>query len=481
MAQRTLVTVATDGFRDYVDLPDGRQVNLGSVSVLKLVSSLVRGSYECRRALDTFLKKKQAVIAIDLYALEDMLKPKRARWAAHDDPFIPTVSVQQGRGASMDPDIAQAEAMRSQIAELEKQIALVEQTAKEHASGSQSADQLQGSVESLKALVTELGKPPKGQSDNSAFYFKLASLEETLSKLEGCGCATEADVTAFHTTASDLFAEITGKTIKAAVDEDVLEDLEFFMDNTSSLHQQFNSIIANVKRKMESGKYDPKLSPKLWMYWVEDGVKAYAKEFSVNPKVQFPMELKKALADRLSKHYDAAVKKGEYGELKVKNASDGEVSGPAPEVAKDTGVKDPYAGKPLSDNDTYYKLADETDVGDASVSGTSEEVAKTTKVENPYAGKDQSKNQTYYKLAAADIPFINEAFADSVMSKVENALRTIEASSKKGTEVARKDLNTISSRLATLIQESSLDDPSLSAALRKLSGMVDQIQSHFST
>lgn len=462
MAQRTLVTVATDGFRDYVDLPDGRQVNLGSVSVLKLVSSLVRGSYECRRALDTFLKKKQAIIAVDLHALEDMLKPKRARWAAYDDPFIPTVSVQQGRGASMDPDTAQAEAIRSQIAELEKQIDLIEQTAKEHASGSQSADQLQGAVESLKAFVTELGKPPKGQSDNSAFYFKLASLEGTLSKIEGCGCTTEEDVTAFHETASDLFTEVSGRTLKAAVDEAVLEDLELFMDNTASLHQQFNSIIANMKRKMESGKYDPKLSPKLWLYWVEDGVKAYAKEFSVNPRVQFPMELKKALAERLSKRYDAAVKAGEYGDLKVKKASgEGEVSGPSPEVAD------------------ISKLADEADVGDAEVSGTSEEVAKTTKVEDPYAGKDQSKNQTYYKLAASDIPFINEAFADSVISKVENTLRTIEASSKKGTEVARKDLNIISSKVATLLQESSLEDPSLSAALRKLSGMVDQIQSHF--
>jgi hypothetical protein len=481
MPQRTLVTIATDGFRDYVGLPDGREVNLGSVSVLKLVTSLVLGTYECRKALDTFLKRKQAVIAVNLSALEDMLRPKRARWAADGDPFISTVSMtnQQGRGASMDPDTAQAEAMQSQIAELEKQIALIEQTAKEHASGSQSAEQLQGSVESLKALIAELGKPPKGQSDNSAFYFKLASLEETLSKVESCGCAIEADVTAFHTTASDLFLELSGKTITAAVDEDVLEDLELYMDNEASLHNQRNSIIANVKRKIESGKYDENLSPKLWLYWVESGVKAYAKEFSVNPKAQFPMELKKALAERFSKHYDTAIKNGEFGDLKVKKASEGEVSGPAPEVAKDTGIDDPYAGKPLSNNDTYYKLADEADVGEAPVSGTSEEVATTTKVDDPYKGKDQSKNQTYYKLAASDVPFINEAFADSVMSKVENALRTIEASSKKGTEVARKDLNTITSRLAALIQESSLDDPSLSTALRKLSGMVDQIQTHF--
>jgi hypothetical protein len=338
-----------------------------------------------------FLKTKQAVIAVDLSALEDLLKPKRARWAAADDSFIPTVSLtathvgaeQQGRGTSMDSDTAQAEAIRSQIDELEKQIALIEQTAKEHAEGSQSADQLKGSVESLKALVAELGKAPKGQSDNQAFYFKLASLEEVLSKVEGCGSASEVDISSFHSTASDLFSQVSGKTIQAAIDEDVLEDLELFMDNTASLHAKFNSIIANLKRKMESGKYDPNMSPKLWLYWVESGVKAYAKEFNANPRTMFPMELKKTLAERLAKRYDPAVQSGEYGELKVKKASESEVTGPA------------------------------------------EDVAKQLKVENPYSGEDQSKNDTYYKLAASDVPFINEAFADSVMSKVENAFRTI--------------------------------------------------------
>lgn len=489
MALRSLVTVATDGFRDYVDLPDGRRVNLGSVSVLKLVSSLVSGSYQCRRALDTFLKRKQAIISVDLSALEDMLKPKRARWAAYDDPFISTVSViapfagttQQTKGASMDPENAQKEAIRAQISELESQIALIEQTAKEHASGSQSNEQLQGSVESLKRLVSELGKEPKGQSDNHAFYFKLANLEETLSKIEGCGCATEADIAAFHTTASDLFVEVTGMTIKAAVDKDVLEDLDVFMENTGSLDTKKMTIINNLKRKIEAGTYDKNQAPRAWMHWIEDGIKAYVREFSVNPRSMFPMDLKNALADRLAKRYEEAIKNGDFGAVTPKTASEGEVSGPAPEVAQATGVEDPYKGKPLSDNDTYYKLADETDVGKGPVSGTSEEVAKTTKVDNPYAGKNQSKNETYYKLAASDVPFINEAFADSVMSKVESTLRTVEASAKKGGDTAKKDLNIIASRLATLIKESSLDDPSLSVALRKLSGMVDQIQTHFSS
>jgi hypothetical protein len=487
MAQHSLVTVATDGFRDYVDLPDGRRVNLGSVSVLKLVSSLVSGSYQCRRALDTFLKKKQAIIAVDLSALEDLLKPKRARWAAYDDPFISTDSViaqssgitQPSKGAGMDSENAQKEAIRAQITELESQIALIEQTVKDHASGSQSKEQLQSSVESLKRLVSELGKEPKGQSDNGAFYFKLAGLEETLTRIEGCGCATEEDVASFHTTASDLFVEVTGMTIKAAVDKDVLEDLDVFMENTGSLDSKKMIIINNLKRKIEAGNYDANQAPKAWMHWIEDGIKAYAREFSVNPRSMFPMDLKKELADRLSKRYEGAIKNGDFGSVTPKTAAEGEVSGPAPEVAKGTGIQDPYSGKPLSDNDTYYKLADEADVGTAPVAGTAEEVAKTTKVENPYSGKDQSKNEMYYKLAASDVPFINEAFADSVMSKVESTLRTVEASTKKGSEIARKDLNIITSRLATLIETSSLDDPSLSVALRKLSGMVDQIQSHF--
>lgn len=78
---RSLVTVATDGFRDYVELPDGRTLNLGSVSVLKLVTSLVQSPALCKRALDSFLKSSRALVQVELEELEQLLKPKRARWA----------------------------------------------------------------------------------------------------------------------------------------------------------------------------------------------------------------------------------------------------------------------------------------------------------------------------------------------------------------------------------------------------------------
>lgn len=77
----SLVTVATDGFRDYVELPDGRSLNLGSVSVLKLISSLARDLRAARRALTTFLETDRAVFRANLIALENLLQPRRARWA----------------------------------------------------------------------------------------------------------------------------------------------------------------------------------------------------------------------------------------------------------------------------------------------------------------------------------------------------------------------------------------------------------------
>ena len=498
MSLRSLVTVATDGFRDYVDLPDGRQVNLGSVSVLKLITSLVKGDTFCRRALDAFLKKGRTVISVDIGALEELLKPKRSRWASYEDPFIPIVSQQLRRGMSMDPDLAQSEAIKSQIAEIEKQIALIEQTAKEHASGSQSDQQLSGSIDSLRSLITELGKEPKGQSDNGAFYFKLGALEGTLAQFEKASSVTDEEFKAFELIVSSLSEVAMGKT--AAVDETMYTELDLYIEHESSLYPRKKNIIENLRRKMEVGRYRDADAKKLWRVLIDEGAEKYGREFHEDIRSIFPQDLRDKLVDDFKEHYEKALNTGEYGNVtpKAKTAEEqvqnqqqdqgqqqqdktatGEVKGPAEDVAKQTKVDDPYAGKPLSDNDTYYKLGNETDVGDGPVSGNSEEVAKTTKVDNPYAGKDQSKNETYYKLASADLPFINEAIADAVMTRVESALKVVEASTKKGASVARNDLSIITTKVATLLKETRLDDPSLSQSLRKLSGMVDKIRTYF--
>lgn len=62
-------------------------------------------------------------------------------------------------------------------------------------------------------------------------------------------------------------------------DPDMAYELELFMENDGQLYrQQFIPIIKNIQRKIKSGKYDHNQAPKLWMYYVENGLKKYAKE-----------------------------------------------------------------------------------------------------------------------------------------------------------------------------------------------------------
>lgn len=107
-------------------------------------------------------------------------------------------------------------------------------------------------------------------------------------------------------------------TMVTALDEDALTELRLYMENESSLHNQFMSIIKNIQRKMKSGRYDPTLAPKLWMYWVDEGAKRYLKEFAgPGAKMQdvFPKPLREALAKEFAQQYEQAIQNGEYGKL----------------------------------------------------------------------------------------------------------------------------------------------------------------------
>jgi len=103
-----------------------------------------------------------------------------------------------------------------------------------------------------------------------------------------------------------------------AFDRASLDDLELFMENEGKIHNQKKSIIDNIKRKMKKGQYDPNLAPKLWMYWVESGAKEYIKQHA-SPGTRmpdlFPKSLRMALAEKLAKEYEKAIKDGEYGDI----------------------------------------------------------------------------------------------------------------------------------------------------------------------
>lgn len=47
-------------------------------------------------------------------------------------------------------------------------------------------------------------------------------------------------------------------------DEHAARELDLYAENTSELYGQFKSIIANLQRKIKSGKYDAAKAPVLW-------------------------------------------------------------------------------------------------------------------------------------------------------------------------------------------------------------------------
>jgi hypothetical protein len=545
-----LVTVATDGFRDYITLPDGREINLGSVSVLKLVSTLVHGVNRCRRALDTFLKNRQTIISVDLEELEALLKPKRSRWACHDDLFISIVSRQPFRGSGMTQETTQAEAIKQQIAEIEEHIKLLEQTAKEHAAGSLSEEQVQGAIDSLSKMVTELGQKPGGQSNNRYFYAAIDELSKMLDAFEKePTVATEADVVGLQTVTASLLESVLGKTA-AAIDEDLEEELFLHIQNEGRLYQDRMVIVRNMINRIEQGSYNKAAVVRLWLHFINtEVVPKYMREFKIKePDDKYiPTALRKSLASRIEEHEKGRIDFGDYDHLKTagelppalkkyneehdKGESKGEQqdkeAGELPpalkkyneEHGKGESKDDEQQGKEAGElPPALKKYNEEHGKGESKDDGQQQdkeagELPPALKKYNEEHGKGEGKkddakgdgkdkkdlppwlqkgkdkdassesnatNSTYYKLAAQDVPIINEALANSVMTKIESALGVVEASNKNNTHVAKGDLDRISSMLSSLITGADLSDPSLCAALKELSVMTDKINSHFS-
>lgn len=89
MGKLVTVTLETDGVCDYVRLPTGERYNLGAVSVLRLVASLVTDRRRGRLAIENFNRSGKAVVPLDPEAMLAFLAPKPTRRAAFEDPLIP--------------------------------------------------------------------------------------------------------------------------------------------------------------------------------------------------------------------------------------------------------------------------------------------------------------------------------------------------------------------------------------------------------
>lgn len=124
--RKAVVTVGTDGFVDYVQVPDGQKFMLGPVSVLRLITGAAKNARSARVALQEFLANGKAMLSVDLDQMWELLPFRRARYSS-TNPFMPAWDHEETamRIASYDTLIAHAEMAEdivSKVAETDSRI-----------------------------------------------------------------------------------------------------------------------------------------------------------------------------------------------------------------------------------------------------------------------------------------------------------------------------------------------------------------------
>jgi len=93
-----------------------------------------------------------------------------------------------------------------------------------------------------------------------------------------------------------------GRSRSGPIDEIAARELDLYAENTWELYNQKKSILANVRRRVAKGTYDPALAPKLWMYWVDAAAKRYTREFGSGSPI-FNKATREHLARELANRY----------------------------------------------------------------------------------------------------------------------------------------------------------------------------------
>ncbi len=186
MPHKLLVTLGTDGYADWVQLPSGQKLMLGPISVLKFVTELgTGGAYGARSTLDEFNKDGTTMLTVDEDRMAELLKPHRARWTSvrpvlgsvsslipqpNRNPFPSRQGAEENVMADADQFVK--DAIVNQIARIESQIALLQTNAKEASPGSLTADSAKKQIDDLRDMIAFLRRPSSygNQSDNSTYY-----------------------------------------------------------------------------------------------------------------------------------------------------------------------------------------------------------------------------------------------------------------------------------------------------------------------
>ena len=96
-------------------------------------------------------------------------------------------------------------------------------------------------------------------------------------------------------------------------------ELKLFIDNDYELYSgQRRSIVENLLKKKNSGKYDSAKSVKLWGYLAESGAKKYAKDFGGTWHDVFSVSDRKQVSRELRDDFESGYREGEFDDLQRK-------------------------------------------------------------------------------------------------------------------------------------------------------------------
>lgn len=91
--------------------------------------------------------------------------------------------------------------------------------------------------------------------------------------------------------------------LEESVDNTAVRELQLYIENDGNIYRQrIKPIIRNLASKMKKGSFDEKLAVKAFIYAVEDGQKAYNKEFG-SGSMNLNRDSKTATAEKLLEKY----------------------------------------------------------------------------------------------------------------------------------------------------------------------------------
>lgn len=96
-------------------------------------------------------------------------------------------------------------------------------------------------------------------------------------------------------------------------------ELELFMENDRAIYQREGSFILNAVRKKRRGTYGPARAPGLWIYLVDEGARAYNREFSKESGFGiFTRDIRMIVAESYARDFERRYDAGEFNSLDVR-------------------------------------------------------------------------------------------------------------------------------------------------------------------